>query len=894
LDAARLILGVESLKQRPTQYIFDGRGDSERRAERAYVKAILKNPLRSVRLGRAFADAGRGCEYSDYVTAVCEISRDSRRRYTISAGATTWGEGGVTLGAALQALSRLGQSHWLRPGQWSDLLARAGVSRALLHVISVKQGETDRTIEGSPEDLLKRMLELTGKQQTLEDFRQARAKLAKARDEHRMAGERLVLEQRDLERLKAQAARHEEYLRTDRRRHVIVEIELPTAHRRARERELTELRRERDQRASQLQQAMDDIEMLERQLPVLEGRLADLEAKWVRLSGDAESAGPDIERLAMEAKAAGDAFTQAQHLVESAATIVDSIDDAAVQRLERDLRSAARALSDAEEEHERLLYDIEQLEAGRPPRPDGLDDFRALLDERGISTTLIAEEIEVAESTAIAVEAALDRGTWTLVVPAERYDEVITLACESGYRLPLARAGTGGPTGAMSLAVAPSDVGAYLEEVDLPLVSNDEIGVTGDGLVRGRHWAHFRAPVRSVLGEGARLTALKEARIRGAELERTMPALRTSSFVARERASTVAAALVAAGSLEQLTAADRQATDALRSRSERAAEVVRELAARGPELGSLRDEVRARRNARTNAEERRADLGPRVQTQSAQIAAIEEDLARRPLTSEQSALGDLPPIEALQHELERVVVPRLAEYSDEERSPLAPMHRDDQALAVSQAAEYLSGREELVGQAEIELERARTSYDEHIRQTIQALNRSFREVCEHAGMEGEIRLEPSSSIEGEWALDVRVAHTPGEPKQPYQSGDHSGGQRAKISILLLLAAMSIEGSADLLIMDEHIAHLDSQNIDYVAEVMAALRGKVQFLLATPTNAEAARLSWCDHQLACLPRPRGEAYSPPIRLLTKMTEATRPGELELELDDSAHGDIEMRC
>jgi hypothetical protein len=84
--------------------------------------------------------------------------------------------------------------------------------------------------------------------------------------------------------------------------------------------------------------------------------------------------------------------------------------------------------------------------------------------------------------------------------------------------------------------------------------------------------------------------------------------------------------------------------------------------------------------------------------------------------------------------------------------------------------------------------------------------------------------------------------------------------------------MSIEGSADLLIMDEHIAHLDSQNIDYVAEVMSALKGKVQFLLATPTNAEAGRLTWCDHQLAFLPRPKGEPYSPSVRLFTRLAEA----------------------
>jgi ABC-type multidrug transport system ATPase subunit len=81
--------------------------------------------------------------------------------------------------------------------------------------------------------------------------------------------------------------------------------------------------------------------------------------------------------------------------------------------------------------------------------------------------------------------------------------------------------------------------------------------------------------------------------------------------------------------------------------------------------------------------------------------------------------------------------------------------------------------------------------------------------------------------------------------------------------------MGTAEAADLLIMDEHIAHLDSTNIDHVANLMHALADRVQFVLATPTNAESLRLSWCDLQLAFLPRDPGRAYSPPIRLLSRI-------------------------
>jgi len=53
--------------------------------------------------------------------------------------------------------------------------------------------------------------------------------------------------------------------------------------------------------------------------------------------------------------------------------------------------------------------------------------------------------------------------------------------------------------------------------------------------------------------------------------------------------------------------------------------------------------------------------------------------------------------------------------------------------------------------------------------------------------------------------------------------------------------------------------------------MNALKHRVQFILATPTNAEASRLSWCDHQIAFYPRAAGDPFAPPVRLYTRMPE-----------------------
>jgi hypothetical protein len=94
------------------------------RVDKAYLKAVFDNPLRSRRIGRVFADAGWACAEADNVTAVCEVSR-SGRRYAIFAGYHSWGEQ-RWLQEDLVELAQLPHSRWLKPRQSPELLARAG------------------------------------------------------------------------------------------------------------------------------------------------------------------------------------------------------------------------------------------------------------------------------------------------------------------------------------------------------------------------------------------------------------------------------------------------------------------------------------------------------------------------------------------------------------------------------------------------------------------------------------------------------------------------------------------------------------------------------------------------------------------------------------------------
>ena len=184
--------------------------------------------------------------------------------------------------------------------------------------------------------------------------------------------------------------------------------------------------------------------------------------------------------------------------------------------------------------------------------------------------------------------------------------------------------------------------------------------------------------------------------------------------------------------------------------------------------------------------------------------------------------------------------------------------RERQAEAVEEANQLAERRKRELDEQLERVEAARRRFEEGVREVVQRLSGEFARVCQTAGAEGELRLLAGDRPE-EYGVDVLVAHRATERRRSYRDAAHSGGQRATIAILLLLATMGTADAADLLIMDEHIAHLDSTNIDHVANLMHALADRVQFVLATPTNAESLRLSWCDLQLAFLPRDPGRAY-----------------------------------
>ena len=882
LDGLKLLLGVSELGagRGVGDYLFDG-GPSGVAAGKALLRATFANPA-PVSGPRPFAAAGSGCQDADRVSVVCEVTA-GEHRYRVLPGLVRWGAE-RRIRADLRAFEEANpDERWIGPRRYQELLAQAGVNRAQRAVLALPQGAIDRLVEERPAGLLRRLLELAGEGATDEAVRVRRERRDGAHAALLAAEEQLGAEQAHLEALDELAARATEWTGLRDRLDQLRQVVLPAA----RYRELAARARavgaevDRQGRLAAADQALLDTlaervpereaaaralgeqaDGLERQLDEVHGALRTLDAR----AGAAEAAA---------ARAGGAAGDPAR--AEADAVTAETALHAAVTRG----RETAAALEDHQAE-------VAALAEGRPLAPPEVEAFRTRLAAEGVGAVPVAELLDLpahaGETVRAQVEAALGEALWALVVPSEDYRRATELAVEAGYRLGIVRTGSGEPSGVLARVDAPIELGLLLERADAWAAENARQGhdlaalgrpaVAPNGVRYGDSISRLQRPARPVIGRGARAQRLAAARAEVARLTAELAAFDDRIPVLRADWRRAVLALDAAGdrggpdgapTLEEL----ELLRPPLRKRARRLRREARETAERQGAAGA---ELAGERARQSRAKARLARNLPRLDELRGMAAGLESELAGHHLSAEQrAAVQDdaLPGVDAAAREAKRLAALLDDDrFGPEVRDPEVPRRRDAQADAVLEAERTAADRRGDAAVFERDLEEARRHYEERVRGLLGELSAEFDRLCRACGAEGELRLVAGDRHD-ELGVDVLVAHLPGEPLRSYREGVHSGGQRAKVALLLTLAALGPAGAADVLVMDEHVAHLDSATIDRLAELMHARSDQVQFVLAMPSNAEALRLSWCDLQLAFLPRSPGEPYGPPVRLLSRL-------------------------
>jgi chromosome segregation protein len=896
LDGIKVLLGITSfaLGRSSTKYIFDG-GPGGVPAERALLKGTFANPLLADRGERMFA-AVPGCEDAQRVSVVCLVTRQGRR-YRVLPGRMRWGFE-RPLDADLDAFMEANpERDWLGPRLYTELLERVGVTRALREVLAIPQGAIDRIVEERPPGLLKNLLELTGEGEVLAAVRSGREATERSRAAYVAAIERDRAEQEKLVELQTRAARHLEWAGLRDRLSLLQEVARPAAEYRDLEAKVAQARGERLRKTREIAADKDMLAGLTEQVPVLGARVAGLadeaEGLVARIAEATEARARLDGRIAVLEANLGEAQATATRLESLAGRRAPAQAEADITAAESMLQNALARRREVVALLARRQAEVASLQQGGPPAPPEVEAFRTQLGEHGIQTILVAQSLDLmddAEDTGARAEAALGEALWGLVVPSEAFREATAMAAESGYRWPIVRAGAGDPAGALARVLGPSELGLLLERSDAlaaldagqahGLASRGHPAVTADGMRYTDGLARLQAPERPVLGQSAlqRNLASIQAEItrladEAAALDARVPDLRAAWHKAlksldavRELASHDDSAEGAQRALDEARAQRPRLVEEEASLTRQLRELDEQRGAAGAELGMGG-------NMQAEVEGRLAKELPELADLDARLAQLEVDLEGHRLTGEQRSVlegGDLPGTESLLRDVEWLTgqVADHDRFPAQVRDPLILADRDAQAAVVEETARASEERRIDLELQQHRVDDSRARFDEHVREVAERISVEFGRICEMAGWKGELLLINADRPD-DYGIDVLVAQRPGERLRSYRDAAHSGGQRATIAIVLLLATMGAADAADLLIMDEHIAHLDSTNIDHVAALMHALGGRVQFLLATPTNAESLRLSWCDLQLAFLPRDPGRAYSPPIRLLSRL-------------------------
>jgi chromosome segregation ATPase len=896
LDGLKVILGVADFSQRrtPASYIFNG-GPSNIPADQAWLRATFANPVHPGRRHRVFAVAGNGCEDAEHVTVICRVQGD-KRKYLVLPGHVTWGRE-RPIDADLDGLAHMPDNRWLGPQKYDYLLDRAGVSKALRGVLSLPQGETDRLVTETRSGLMRRLLELTGRQGTLDEFRVARVKYGEAKTLHREARQHFEQKKLGLAQLQSKLRQYREWEALRGKLQTIDGFLLPAARHFAAAEELEAATRNFSSKQEEVAKLATAAAEDRRVADARKAEIAGLEHEHEELGGLEKRLSTAARGTAMQFGKAGEQARQAWREFDAAWAAVGRASReeviATVESAEIALSACLRARHVAEAEIATLQEDLERVLTGGSAAPAAVRAFHDQLRETGIEAIVVGDTLAgtAGDATGSAhAQAALGDAVWAVVVPPAHYQHARELAAATGYPWPIAPAAPGSPSGVLRFARGDGRLGALLAILDaMPASSSSEAAslietgadaTTPDGMRHGRFLSRV-TPVRDhVLHPEAR--ELEASRIRRTMEESRSVVAESGAEAAplRERLASAYRLLDAVRRLQEkrqafraachllatACAANRSAMQDHASASARAKELFGHLQTAIAEASSLEERA-------TATEGRLRDAGNELSTLASRRMAAELAAQAAPLPPDftEADIARLEPASTLEAQSTMLA----AEVNDRERFP--DDIRDPVIVSQCEAEERrLTDVEQLVadriGELEAQermVEESRKRYDDHIRALVRRLRNNFSDICATAGIDGRIELVPGDMQE-ELGIDVLVSHKIGEPPVSYQEGIHSGGQGTKIAIMLLLAAMSLGQAADLLIVDEHNAHLDGTNTGQIAQLMSRLSSRVQFILSAPTDGKGTAVAGsCDIQVTFLPRDPGHTLSPPVRLMSRL-------------------------
>ncbi len=894
LDALRTLLGIKV---------------SSKRDYRRYAQRLKEPHSMVVAVVRNEPDAwNRRCFYplfSDKVTLACRIDKKGgewQRLYFIKDGVVS-----------VEDVIAYSASEALGVREYQANIEKAGLSLAMMRVLSLEQGATDKLCEYSPKDLLSLVYDVFGDKATLDNYE-------KAIEDQIEAG-------RELEHLKLKAVRLEgELMNLRQREKSYLEYEQLNKERVYLETELKTLAKHVEM-AAEIEGASRNATGLKNEVKTLTSRVEGLIAR-------AASIEAEESRTKAERDNASEAIRATQHrLVEEnkrragIETSLDEIRKLAIQAfgvepedviaIKEEHETALKnkgvldlKLKTIEDEMAGLKEEMVALESG-VSRPDArVMEFSRTLDSAGIPHRFLSEGVDVIEEKwRLAIESILRSYRYLIILDdSAQRRQAFELAESSGYRHFIVpepgdtkiAAPLGTALAAVSLReFVPGWVRSHLASISLVDEIKDGLGlperaafVTAKGFMRERRGGRsiavpesefaFGAEARkkrleflrgSILGLKSQVDGLRaemdglDVLIRDYETRRKRQEILSAYLSRKEDEDRLSCDLPEAVKAVEAIEREHESLQAKRNAlDEKYAELIGGRANANSSLNNAKDELL---RSTSQCSSQRQALFKRIADFRAERGSIPVSWrTKEKVAAYKERYGD---IKGVQREIDRILI-KLKEDHWEKNSKVVELRGK-----IEQDFIYEKNN---VGQKEHEFtetrrvtEKAREAYIGVLRTSVRFYEKNLKELAGLAGVEVDVIkpfLESDAAALKEAGLGVRW-NFDGKGFISTDDGEASGGQQVIKSLILLIALMMDERSrGGFVFIDEPFAHLDVFNIDKVAEFL--LSTKTQFIITSPNTHNANIYRPAMLTIVTQKKQPGETHAPAPGHIRRQTDA----------------------
>ncbi len=787
------------------------------------------------------------------------------------------------------------RADWYGSKAYQALMEKVGVSKSLLRVISLNQGSTDEILQKDAEELCQYILEISGDKKVMEQFNATREKLLTTRNQYDELAKTQNIEKDRLKYLEGQVGQYRS-IQQKKRQLADYRWRYPIALASETKRTYQELISSLEEKRSRLGHLKEDQKLLQMDYEKAENELLEVNLLFTETRTEEQR----INDLRVELSKQE---VQVEPSVQEAADFIKHYE----QIPEKDLLSLRQKMQDLSIELDETKFAFRQLNNRRQELvsqemqldrerrivyPRHVKDFREVLNRQDIPHKLLAECIEITDNRwRKAIESMLGRERFTIVLEPEyliRGKKVAeTLRYSSYVQKPDLRTTKVIPGSAMEkVKVLDNCVAGCLHWLnEIILVNNVEEGhwLAEKGIVTLTDQA-YRQDSRggiSVYREGVYCGKLAiEAQleeVRRALKDLGIPLIQAEQYVGKVQElynSLIVEVEEQEGVRKLPVTRDRfnLLSAELKTIKEKLASHNAQKQLIGLKINELVDKsqvVAGQRDSATGAIKRLRDdmdkLQREIQEKTGQIPQLKEQYneAFAALNPEQKGLLDIPEererlrrAESYQLDI-KSLEEELRKYNDEDLIGIEDRYKEHRAR-VEFAEEAIKKKQEEIDQYGKENDEAQKEYADMVSEVFAQLRGHLEEQAEMAGL--KVKVHTNRVGEARWSLDYQLSFN-GKPFRPYYHKKLSGGQAVIAALLLLIAAIKVDGAFSFMILDEPTAHLDAGRMRVVGEFLR-LTG-AQYLLAVPYSENIKHLDWVDMTLNFRLKDDDDELAPPI-------------------------------